>query len=944
MKTISFYSYKGGVGRSLALAYIAKHLARENRGVFVLDLDLEAPGIIYKFKDDPDLAHPDVEPIDKALTKPGAVDYIDSFINGDKAPDDLSAYTSTVFEANKSGYVKIMNAGQNINSVEYWTKLSGINWKKQFLEGDREGLYILENLRHQIEKQINPDYLLIDSRSGVTILSIICNSVLPDKVVMLLANNDENFYGSALMYNHIASSKEYRINKKEWDDDSKSRIFCAITRYPSTDSDNSKSDKLREAEIENESRLVTNFLSIVGNPKKLNRKDVIIIHSDRDIEISELSILNKDKNSEIKIPENKYEKREGKNAEIKMIEYDYAELIDKIFEGESFERHNDDKQLEKDEALKPKIPRPIFIEFDLHKAVNDELNKMNMGMTHEEFRGKLMADIAENPKSCRLLYKLALCERYDKNVRKFGENLYDAIDNSSEGDEYRIHALYWRGMMFLYDLNNYKYAVKDLELVYNLNKLYNRQICYHLAVCCYYLREHDKALTYIDHYLSDFNNENNSLDPYIYLVRANINKALLENGKKMTEKDNIFSDYNKSISLDENFKSAYIYRGIFYFYLREYENAINDFRKVIDIDPGYKIAYCARGRVLAALGKIEEAFDDYDKTVKLDKYYNYVYFLRGNLYYDLGKINEAFLDYKKAIQNNPERNIERKIREEILPIINYYKKLEAVFQYALPYDYYDCEGNVDKYTFPPVNPSVKYYKIDEYFEFVIRKSNNKKIISDQGKTYRMLDKIYELKEPDVIKNLVSVLREFQVRMNGADFSIEIQNTDHENDDNNRLIEEAKYKLFRCVSFMNNMLILYNNKPNEIDDNKFKEFDKTDTEKQAQSIIKTISIPARYYGIFIKYEFALVKQGGKTFLSDRGKTYKMLDKIFELSEPDVQKNLNAIMRRCRVSQYKDEFLIEINPEDEGVELENHEATYRLFECVSFMDAMRIFYVA
>jgi tetratricopeptide (TPR) repeat protein len=451
-------------------------------------------------------------------------------------------------------------------------------------------------------------------------------------------------------------------------------------------------------------------------------------------------------------------------------------------------------------------------------------------------------------------------------------------------------------------------------------------------------------LTYIDHYLSDFNNENNSLDPYIYLLRANINKALLENKKKTIEKDAIFSDYNKSISLDENFKSAYIYRGLFYYYLGESKNALNDFHKVIDIDPGYKLAYCVRGIVLALLGKTKEAFDDYDKAIKLDNYYDTAYLLRGDLYYGLGKINEAFSDYKQAIKSNPGRIAEyEKMRKEIMPIINYYRKLEVVLQYAPSYDYYDYEGNVDKYTFPPVNPSVKYYRIDEYFEFVIRKSNDKKFISDQGKTHRMLDETYEIKEPDVIKNLVSILREFQVLMNGADFSIEIQNTDHENEGNNALIEEAKYRLFRCVSFVNKMRIFYDDKPNEIDDCKFKELDKMDAEEKVQRMIKKISIPARYYGIFIEYEFALVEKGGKTFISDQGKTYKMLDKVFELGEPDVQKNLNAIMRECRVSQYKDEFLIEINPEDEDVKLEDNEATYRLLECVSFMDTMRIFYV-
>src|SRR5258706_14891815 len=49
MRTITFYSYKGGTGRSLAVANTARFLARFGCRVFVLDFDLEAPGLHYKF-------------------------------------------------------------------------------------------------------------------------------------------------------------------------------------------------------------------------------------------------------------------------------------------------------------------------------------------------------------------------------------------------------------------------------------------------------------------------------------------------------------------------------------------------------------------------------------------------------------------------------------------------------------------------------------------------------------------------------------------------------------------------------------------------------------------------------------------------------------------------------------------------------------------------------
>ena len=49
MHTISFYSYKGGVGRSLAVYYFAKELAALGKKVIAIDFDFEAPGLPYKF-------------------------------------------------------------------------------------------------------------------------------------------------------------------------------------------------------------------------------------------------------------------------------------------------------------------------------------------------------------------------------------------------------------------------------------------------------------------------------------------------------------------------------------------------------------------------------------------------------------------------------------------------------------------------------------------------------------------------------------------------------------------------------------------------------------------------------------------------------------------------------------------------------------------------------
>ena len=57
MRTISFYSYKGGTGRTLLVANLAVYAARLGQTVAMVDLDLEVPGLAYKFLPSP---HPNL--------------------------------------------------------------------------------------------------------------------------------------------------------------------------------------------------------------------------------------------------------------------------------------------------------------------------------------------------------------------------------------------------------------------------------------------------------------------------------------------------------------------------------------------------------------------------------------------------------------------------------------------------------------------------------------------------------------------------------------------------------------------------------------------------------------------------------------------------------------------------------------------------------------------
>jgi hypothetical protein len=76
-KIYTFYSYKGGVGRSMALANIAELLYRSGLRVLMIDFDLEAPGLEQYFYDNADPNEQKI--LQKLLCRRGVIDLLFSY-------------------------------------------------------------------------------------------------------------------------------------------------------------------------------------------------------------------------------------------------------------------------------------------------------------------------------------------------------------------------------------------------------------------------------------------------------------------------------------------------------------------------------------------------------------------------------------------------------------------------------------------------------------------------------------------------------------------------------------------------------------------------------------------------------------------------------------------------------------------------------------------------
>ena len=189
MYVTTFYSFKGGVGRTMALVNVAVDLAQRGRRVLLVDFDLEAPGL-------------DTFKVGKsARSAPGIVDYITAYLGTGQAPDATRFVYESTGMRDSAGGLWIMPAGADDDG--YATTLSRIDWSELYEKHD--GFFLFEDLKAQWKKSLRPDYVLIDSRTGHTDVGGICTRQLPDSVVVLFFPNAQNLRGLKKVVQDIRS-------------------------------------------------------------------------------------------------------------------------------------------------------------------------------------------------------------------------------------------------------------------------------------------------------------------------------------------------------------------------------------------------------------------------------------------------------------------------------------------------------------------------------------------------------------------------------------------------------------------------------------------------------------------------------------------------------------------------------------------------------------------
>ncbi|MCP4287152.1 MAG: tetratricopeptide repeat protein, partial [Gammaproteobacteria bacterium] len=182
-RIITFYSYKGGVGRTLALANIGILLAKRNKRVLLMDWDLEAPGLDRYFyphqRQEPYPEQGIMQLLACATTDPNEdwrnhVQRVNVRPQGDKQDCTLSFIPS------------------GVAAPDYADQVRSFSWP-EFL-GEHDGGIILERWRGEWKQEF--DFILIDSRTGITDTGGICTILLPDFMVLVFTANEQSFQGA----------------------------------------------------------------------------------------------------------------------------------------------------------------------------------------------------------------------------------------------------------------------------------------------------------------------------------------------------------------------------------------------------------------------------------------------------------------------------------------------------------------------------------------------------------------------------------------------------------------------------------------------------------------------------------------------------------------------------------------------------------------------------
>lgn len=243
-RIFTFYSYKGGVGRSMALLNMAYFLHARGRHVLIVDLDLDAPGasgFLHRSEElQPQASTGDVVDVLAAVVRevraaPAGTEptlptlpalRLAAFLRSVKP----SKYAKAVHPKAPRARLDVLAADQ---TRDYTPRLSALELSSLSAEQIAQASDLLRGILFQQSFPIHQpwqeegdppedtryDYILVDSRTGLSEIGGLCVGPLSDRLIVLCGLNDQNIAGTRQFLELVGLEPKARpANAESWDD------------------------------------------------------------------------------------------------------------------------------------------------------------------------------------------------------------------------------------------------------------------------------------------------------------------------------------------------------------------------------------------------------------------------------------------------------------------------------------------------------------------------------------------------------------------------------------------------------------------------------------------------------------------------------------------------------------------------------------------------------
>ncbi len=216
----TFYSYKGGIGRTMALANIAEFWYSKGGSVLMVDWDLESPGLEMYFPHISQRAKSHRGLLDMLLSYKDRISNTLPAEDSNELPfEEVSNFIIDVYASSgdNKGTLRLLPAGKRDgnNFASYAYNIKTFDWG-DFYE-NWMGEQYFEWFRREIEN-LAP-IILIDSRTGVSEMSGVCTYQLADVVVAFTSSSRQSIEGIAEIIARLKSDRlqQVRPNRSKLD-------------------------------------------------------------------------------------------------------------------------------------------------------------------------------------------------------------------------------------------------------------------------------------------------------------------------------------------------------------------------------------------------------------------------------------------------------------------------------------------------------------------------------------------------------------------------------------------------------------------------------------------------------------------------------------------------------------------------------------------------------